>query len=203
MYKICLFWSRHEVKSPWQSSFLFARYASVSIQESMSSKLVLSHGYSQNLSYMEISQKFYDAMKDCSSLKSMPIARKLHAQLIVSGLDGAIFLQNNLLHMYCSCGSIDDAFQVFRDSNRRNVFTWNALIQGFVNLGRMREAEELFEEMPVRDSVSWTMMMAGYCQNGRPGDSIKTFASMVWICKYIRSIFLFLCNESLWLPWLH
>ncbi|KAJ1401441.1 hypothetical protein SESBI_28818 [Sesbania bispinosa] len=52
----------------------------------------------QIMSYMQISQKFYDAFKLCgSSLKSPPIARKLHAQLILSGLDASIFLLNNLL----------------------------------------------------------------------------------------------------------
>ncbi|XP_061348310.1 pentatricopeptide repeat-containing protein At2g13600-like [Gastrolobium bilobum] len=135
------------------------------------------------MSYMQISQKFYDAFKICGS---PPIARKLHAQLILSGLDASIFLLNNLLHMYSNCGLINDAFLVFSEANDRNNFTWNTMIHAFVDSGRMREAEHLFDEMPVRvrDSVSWTTMISGYCQNGHPEDSIKTFASMLRDSNY-------------------
>ncbi|KAL5185284.1 Pentatricopeptide repeat-containing protein [Glycine soja] len=130
------------------------------------------------MSYMQLSQKFYDAFKLCGS---PPIARKLHAQLILSGLDASLFLLNNLLHVYSNCGMVDDAFRVFREANHANIFTWNTMLHAFFDSGRMREAENLFDEMPliVRDSVSWTTMISGYCQNGLPGHSIKTFMSML------------------------
>lgn len=130
------------------------------------------------MSYMQLSQKFYDAFKLCGS---PPIARKLHAQLILSGLDASLFLLNNLLHMYSNCGMVDDAFRVFREANHANIFTWNTMLHAFFDSGRMREAENLFDEMPhiVRDSVSWTTMISGYCQNGLPAHSIKTFMSML------------------------
>ena len=130
------------------------------------------------MSYMQLSQKFYDAFKLCGS---PPIARKLHAQLILSGLDASLFLLNNLLHVYSNCGMVDDAFRVFREANHANIFTWNTMLHAFFDSGRMREAENLFDEMPhiVRDSVSWTTMISGYCQNGLPAHSIKTFMSML------------------------
>ncbi|XP_057445287.1 pentatricopeptide repeat-containing protein At2g13600-like [Lotus japonicus] len=134
------------------------------------------------MSYMEISEKFYNAFKLCgSSHKSPRIARKLHAQLILSGLDASIFLLNNLLHMYSNCALIDDAFRVFRETHHRNAFTWNTMIHALVDSGKIIDAENLFDEMPVRmrDSVSWTTMMSGYCQNGLPAKSIKAFTSML------------------------
>ncbi|BAU01864.1 hypothetical protein VIGAN_11120000 [Vigna angularis var. angularis] len=134
------------------------------------------------MSYMQLSQKFYDAFKLCgTSLKSPLIARKLHAQLILSGLDASLFLLNNLLHMYSSCAMLDDAFLVFRQTSHPNTFTWNTMLHALVYSARMREAENLFDEMParMRDSVSWTTMISGYCQNGLPAHSIKTFTSML------------------------
>ncbi|GAU43070.1 hypothetical protein TSUD_194240 [Trifolium subterraneum] len=134
------------------------------------------------MSYMQISQKFYDAFKHCSfSHKSPHIARKLHAQLILSGLDTSLFLLNNLLNMYSKCGLIHDAFQVFQETYHRNIFTWNTMINALVNSGRMNEAENLFDEMPVRvkDSVSWTTMISGYTQNGFHARSIETFSLML------------------------
>ncbi|KAL5539500.1 hypothetical protein UlMin_045987, partial [Ulmus minor] len=86
------------------------------------------HDSSSQQSYMEISQKFYQAMKACSSLTSIPLARKLHAQLISTGLDSSIFLQNHLLHMYSACSLLDDASRVFYSIHNPNVFTWNTMI---------------------------------------------------------------------------
>ncbi|KAL2322501.1 hypothetical protein Fmac_026880 [Flemingia macrophylla] len=130
------------------------------------------------MSYMQLSQKFYDAFKLCGS---PAMARKLHCQLILSGLDASLFLLNNLLHMYSNCGLVDDAFHVFREISHANVFTWNTMLHALVGSGRMREAENLFDEMPlrVRDSISWTTMISGYCQDGLPAHSIRTFMSML------------------------
>lgn len=130
------------------------------------------------MSYMQQSQKFYDAFKLCGS---PPMARKLHAQLILSGLDASLFLLNNLLHMYSNCGLLHDAFRVFREANHANVFTWNTMLHAFLYSGRIREADNLFDEMPLRlrDSVSWTTMISGYCQNALPAHSIRTFMSML------------------------
>ncbi|XP_054792499.1 pentatricopeptide repeat-containing protein At2g13600-like [Prosopis cineraria] len=192
LYK-CLIGSGYQVKAFQQLPHKIVHYVLASTQQNLSPKLVIRHDHSGHLSYMEITQEFYNAMKICASVEAIPIAQTLHGQLIVSGLDTSTFLQNNLLHMYKKCGLIDDAFQVFRDSNHLNIFSWNTMIHGFVDSGRMKEAEDLFEKMPKRDLVSWTTMMSGYCQNGRPGDSIKTFMLMAWDFNHINDPFPFCC----------
>ncbi|VVA33881.1 PREDICTED: pentatricopeptide [Prunus dulcis] len=171
---------------------LNARYIS-STHENLSTKLILCHDPSLQQSYMELSQTFYEAMKACASLKSIPIARKLHAQLISIGLDSAIFLQNNLLHMYSQCSLIEDARRIFYSIQHPNVFSWNTMINGLVDLGQMREAKILFNEMPERDSVSWTTMMSGHFNNGQPVDAIKVFAAMVQNCESFSDPFSFSC----------
>ncbi|XP_059633752.1 pentatricopeptide repeat-containing protein At2g13600-like [Cornus florida] len=164
------------------SAFLF-RF--ISNQKSLSRKLVRFHNpILQHQSYsMDLSQRFLQGMKACSTLRSIPIARELHAQLISTGLVSSVFLQNHLVNMYSNCGSIDDAYQVFLEIDFRNVFSWNTMINGFADLGRMGKAEQLFDEMPERDSVSWNSIMSGYFHNGQPEDAIKVFVLMIRDCN--------------------
>ncbi|KAL5575995.1 hypothetical protein UlMin_017694 [Ulmus minor] len=152
----------------------------LSTQQHFSRECLFVHHSSSQQSYMEISQKFYQALKACSSLSSIPLAQKLHAQLISTGLDSSIFLQNHLLH-------------IFLFYTQSKVFTWNTMINGLLDSGRIRDAEKLFDEMPVRDSVSWTTMMSGYFRNGRIEDTMIVFASMFWCCKYVSDPFSFTC----------
>ncbi|KAG6682262.1 hypothetical protein I3843_13G115000 [Carya illinoinensis] len=148
-----------------QLSRLLVRHV-LSQHQNLSAKLVLYHDPSAQLSYMELSQKFYEAMKACTYLKSTPIAQKLHAQLIYTSLDSSIFLQNHLLHLYSNCNLINDACWIFNSIENHNS-------------GRMSEAEKLFREMPERDSVSWTAMMLGYFHNKQAENTVNMFSLMV------------------------
>lgn len=145
------------------------------------------------LSYMELSQKFFEAMKACTFLGSTSIASKLHAQLISTGLCSSVFLQNHLLHMYSKCGLINEALRVFFNSEQRNVITWNTILNGLLDSGRVREAEKMFDEMPIRDPVSWATMMSGYFRNGQAVDTIKLFVSMFRDSDYVPDLFCFSC----------
>ncbi|WOG83939.1 hypothetical protein DCAR_0103118 [Daucus carota subsp. sativus] len=129
-------------------------------------------------------------MKQC---RSIPVARKLHAQLINLGLISSTFLQNHLMHMYSNCGLIDDATRVFRFMEFSNVFSHNTLINGLADSGRIKEARKLFDEMPERDVVSWNSIMSGYFHNGRPDDTLKVFAEMITSGSCVPDQFCFSC----------
>ncbi|CAK9178289.1 unnamed protein product [Ilex paraguariensis] len=142
---------------------------------------------------MELSQEYYEAMKACISLGSVPEARKLHARLVSTGLHSSTFLQNHLLNMYSSCGLIDDALRVFTEIEFRNVFSWNTMISGLADSGRMRKAAQLFDEIPERDTVSWNSMMSGYFHNEQPHGTIKVFTSIIRDCNCVPDLFSFSC----------
>ncbi|KAL4011465.1 hypothetical protein IC575_028524 [Cucumis melo] len=156
-------------------------------------KLNIGYDPFSQLSYMEISQNFFEAMKACTLIGSRSIASKLHGQLISTGLCSSVFLQNHLLHMYSKCGLIHEAFQIFLDSKQRNVITWNTILNGLLDSGRVRDAEKMFDEMPLRDPVSWTAMMSGYFRNGQAMDTIKLFVSMFRDSDYVPDLFCFSC----------
>ncbi|XP_030481405.2 pentatricopeptide repeat-containing protein At2g13600 [Cannabis sativa] len=165
----------------------------MALNNHFSTKCVLLSDPLVQQSYMVISQKLYEAMKTCSALRSIPIARKLHGQLISLGLNNSTFLQNHLLHMYSSCNLINDSCRVFSSIEYRNVFSWNTMINALVNSGQMREAEKLFDEMPERDHISWTTMMSGYFHNGQPGETMKVFATMIRCCGSVSDPFSISC----------
>ncbi|XP_057958814.1 pentatricopeptide repeat-containing protein At2g13600-like [Malania oleifera] len=172
------------LKLSWQPFNYFSLFSRMflhfgSNQENLSRKLMPLCDLSARQSYVEFSNNFCESMKACSSLKSTPIARKLHAQLISTGLESSIFLQNHLLDTYSNCGLVDDAFRVFRDIKFPNVYSWNIMIGGLLGSGRLAAAEKLFDEMPVRDVVSWNSMMSGYFNNGQPENTVKVFALMI------------------------
>ncbi|KAL4575401.1 hypothetical protein LXL04_022244 [Taraxacum kok-saghyz] len=118
-------------------------------------------------------------MKECVIIRSKPLARALHCQLITTGLDFSTFVQNNLVNLYAGCGLIDDASLVFNEIELKNVFSWNTMIKGLIDSGRVTAAEMLFDEMPQRDVVSWNSMMSGYFHNGLPENTVEVFISMV------------------------
>ncbi|KAG9445732.1 hypothetical protein H6P81_011860 [Aristolochia fimbriata] len=133
----------------------------------------------EGASYMAVSTMFAQSMKTCKTLKSIVDARKIHARLVAVGLDSSIFLQNHLLDLYSSCGSIGDTFQVFREIRSPNVYSWNILITGLANLGQLSRARQAFDEMPDRDSVSWNTMMNAYFQNERSEEALHIFVHML------------------------
>ncbi|KAJ8772807.1 hypothetical protein K2173_027984 [Erythroxylum novogranatense] len=129
--------------------------------------------------YTQLSHNFFQAMKQCASHGSASVAQKIHAQLIFTGLDCSIFLQNLLLDVYSKCGLIDDAHQVFRDIERPNVFSYNMMIVGLANFGKIGEAKYLFDEMRQRDFVSWNSLMSGYFRKRDFDETLKVFVLMV------------------------
>ncbi|KAF3439449.1 hypothetical protein FNV43_RR17727 [Rhamnella rubrinervis] len=112
---------------------------------------------------MDVSQKFFEATKAYASLRSMLIARKLHAQLISIGLDASIFLQNYLLHMYSNCSLIDDALRPFLGIQSPNVFSSNTM---------------LFNNLTEQNAISWTSMISGVAQFGLEEEALILFNRM-------------------------
>nr|XP_043619035.1 pentatricopeptide repeat-containing protein At4g21065-like [Erigeron canadensis] len=146
-----------------------------------------------NQCYMELSQKFYESMKECVRIRSKPLAQGLHCQLITTGLKGSVFIQNNVISMYAGCGLIDEAMFVFNEIELKNVFSWNALIEGLVDNGRVSDAEKVFDEMPQRDVVSWNSMMSGYFRNGMVEKCVEVFVEMVRRFECVPNVYSFTC----------
>lgn len=54
------------------------------------------------------------------------------------GLRSANVIYNSLLHVYCKCGEIHDAINLFDEMPLRDTVSWNSLISGCLKLGHLQ-----------------------------------------------------------------
>lgn len=95
----------------------------------------------------------------CSNTKSLIMGKQIHSRMLVTGQEKNMFLAAKLLTMYCSCGSLESARQVFDKicqpkaeqaldtMQNSNVFLWNVMIKGYVQGGACEEALGLYHQM--------------------------------------------------------
>ncbi|KAJ0590866.1 putative tetratricopeptide-like helical domain superfamily, DYW domain-containing protein [Helianthus annuus] len=111
--------------------------------------------------------------------KNPRMGKKIHAQIIKSGVHIGVILMNNLINLYAKTGFLVDARKLFDEMPERNASSWNTVISAYAKQGRIDYARQLFEQMPEPDSVSWTAMMVGYNQTGRFEKAIKMLSDMI------------------------
>ncbi|XP_024519904.1 pentatricopeptide repeat-containing protein At5g16860-like [Selaginella moellendorffii] len=62
-------------------------------------------------------------------------------------LSQVIFVANALMETYAKCGSMADAWEVFRGMDSRDVVSWTTVMRGYVRNGEAQVALELFQRM--------------------------------------------------------
>ncbi|XP_058094822.1 pentatricopeptide repeat-containing protein At4g33170 isoform X2 [Magnolia sinica] len=70
-------------------------------------------------------------LRTAISSKSLRLGQCTHARIIVSGLTPDRFLTNNLINMYCKCGSLTSARHLFDKIPNRDLVTWNSILAGY------------------------------------------------------------------------
>ncbi|KAH8944738.1 hypothetical protein BDL97_12G000400 [Sphagnum fallax] len=90
---------------------------------------------------------FVVVLNACASVIALEEGRRVHQQIIQSGLESDVFVGSSLVDMYAKCGSIEDACRVFHKMPSRNVVTWTAMVLGHVKCGHEQKALELFQQM--------------------------------------------------------
>jgi pentatricopeptide repeat protein len=90
---------------------------------------------------------FVSVINACASLRSLEEGRCIHTQIIQSGCESDLYVNNALIDMYAKCGSLEDAWRVFNKMPTRDVVAWNGMIFGHVRSGAGRKALELYQQM--------------------------------------------------------
>lgn len=85
-------------------------------------------------------------MDVCSEDKSLEDAKSIHEHLVRSHPHLDIKMYNKILEMYGKCGSMQDAFLVFRKMPQRNLTSWDTMITWLGKNGLGEDAIELFGE---------------------------------------------------------
>jgi pentatricopeptide repeat protein len=99
----------------------------------------------------------------CASVVALEEGRCIHQQIIQSGCESEVFVGSSLVDMYAKCGSIEEAWRVFKEMPSRNVVTWNAMVLGNVKCDQGQKALELFRQMQQEgvqpDSVTFVAVL--------------------------------------------
>ncbi|KAH7283913.1 hypothetical protein KP509_34G030900 [Ceratopteris richardii] len=99
----------------------------------------------------------------CSGSEMLQDGINVHKSIIQNQVEVDIVLVNALINMYCKCGSVESAKQVFAEMHEHNLFSFNAIIGAYSQLLSHNEALEAFVRMQIEgiqpDSVSYLGML--------------------------------------------
>uniref|UniRef100_A0ACD5ZRJ6 Uncharacterized protein n=1 Tax=Avena sativa TaxID=4498 RepID=A0ACD5ZRJ6_AVESA len=97
---------------------------------------------------MRPSESVVSSLMSCFSHHSMMVhGQQLHATTIKLGLGSCLLIQNSLISLYCKCGEMIAAQNIFNQMVKRDVVTWNAIIHGYAFNSLGQNAIEMFENM--------------------------------------------------------
>ncbi|KAG0548469.1 hypothetical protein BDA96_01G169600 [Sorghum bicolor] len=121
----------------------------------------------------------------CASLGALDQGAWVHAYIDRHGVAMNALVVTALVDMYCKCGSVDDARQVFdaaRSQGSAKLSSWNSMMQGLAVHGQWREAVALFSELRSYglspDNVTFIAVLTAYGHAGMPDEAQAAFASM-------------------------
>ncbi|KAL5064829.1 hypothetical protein RYX36_026566 [Vicia faba] len=87
------------------------------------------------------------ALSACAELGDLKLGRWIHWYVKKRQKQPSVRLNNALMHMYASCGIIDEAYQMFTKMSRKTRVSWTIIIMAFAKQGLGKEALNLFKDM--------------------------------------------------------
>lgn len=76
---------------------------------------------------------------------SLALGKSIHAHMVRNHFKQNLFLQNNLLNLYCKCGDMNHAHKLFDTIPSKDVVSWNVLVSGYFQSGCSDEAISVFK----------------------------------------------------------
>uniref|UniRef100_A0A1D1Z0J7 Pentatricopeptide repeat-containing protein At5g39350 n=1 Tax=Anthurium amnicola TaxID=1678845 RepID=A0A1D1Z0J7_9ARAE len=119
----------------------------------------------------------------CADFGSLDMGQKVEAYVKSNKLELSCRVQTSLINMYCKCGSIERAREIFHLAPHKDVALWSCMINGYAMHGMGREALTLYEEMKrqgeiVPDAIVFTSILSACCHSGLIEEGFKFFSSM-------------------------
>ncbi|KAL3566714.1 hypothetical protein D5086_032129 [Populus alba] len=105
----------------------------------------------------------------CAGLCALSLGMWAHAFLLrncgVSVARDHVLVNNSLLDMYCKCGSLDIATQIFEGMQKHDVTSWNSMILGFAMHGK--------------DVVIWRSLLDSCCKRNASVELSENIARQI------------------------
>ncbi|XP_043693541.1 pentatricopeptide repeat-containing protein At1g08070, chloroplastic-like [Telopea speciosissima] len=106
----------------------------------------------------------------CTQLGNLEQGRLLHFYSKELALDTNLRLCNAILDMYCKCGDLESAMEVFDSMPERDLLSWTSLLSGLTNSGHFIEALHFFGQMQsvnIRpDEITLVTVLSACAQTG-------------------------------------
>ncbi|TQE09947.1 hypothetical protein C1H46_004525 [Malus baccata] len=90
---------------------------------------------------------FTCALSTCAEIAALELGKQLHGRMTKAGYETGCYVGNALLVMYCKCGSIEEAYDVFQGIAEKDVVSWNTMIYGYARHGFGLKALTVFDSM--------------------------------------------------------
>lgn len=123
----------------------------------------------------------------CAGLNALSLGMWAHAYVLRNcdvSISHDVLVNSCLLDMYCKCGSLDFAQQLFERMPRRDITSYNSMILGFALHGKAKASIEYFEQM-IRtesftpNSITFIGLLSACNHRGMVDEGRKYFEMMV------------------------
>ncbi|MCL7030065.1 hypothetical protein MKW94_015684 [Papaver nudicaule] len=125
---------------------------------------------------------FTCALSTCADVAALELGKQVHGRLVKAGYELGCYVGNALLAMYCKCGSVEEAHDVFEGMGEKDVVSWNTMIVGYARHGFGKQALEVFESMKMKgtkpDDVTMVGVLSACSHAGLVSEGKEYFHSM-------------------------
>lgn len=87
------------------------------------------------------------AVSSCGSRRNLHGGIQYHCFALRTGFIANVYVGSSLINLYCKCGKLDYAYQVFEEMPVRNVVSWTSIITGFAQEWQVDVCLDLFHRM--------------------------------------------------------
>jgi pentatricopeptide repeat protein len=127
---------------------------------------------------------FIQVINACAGLGSLQDGRHVHEQIIQSGCQFNVFTVNSLVDMYAKCGSMEDAWRVFKQMPSCDGVSWSAMLGGCA-LHDGKEALTHFEQMCEEDvlpnDITSICLLSACSHAGMVDEGMRCYTSMITV----------------------
>ncbi|XAR71756.1 hypothetical protein NMG60_11018163 [Bertholletia excelsa] len=83
----------------------------------------------------------------CAHLGKLDVGKAVHDYVVEHNITMDVYVGNSLIDMYCKCGSVEKALEVFREMEEKDDVSWTSVISGLAVNGCADYALKLFSQM--------------------------------------------------------
>lgn len=113
----------------------------------------------------------------------LKMGEEIENYILLNGLESDLRVQTSLINMFCKCGSIEKAKDIFERVSNKDIWVYSSMINGYAIHGFGEEALGLFHKMHVEDGIKpdaavYTSVLLACSHSNFTEAGLKYFESM-------------------------